>query len=284
MTPINDVAGKTWLYDWGISIFTWVFSLTVHGSERENCIIISEIDGLLFILCQIIGQTSGYMSSYFKHAPERKLGKCIFIWWAFRLKFASGNQQQNPQTPCFRRQPLISGFCIRLCRNIYILFWIIENKTRTLIISHLYTFKINVHIFGQSKPITKFSQPGILFSCSSPYHVLSFPHWPGNTDQGMSDIFTIYFLVTSQQDTIAPCDVMGDCSMHCRKRHLQVTISRIPFLLETFIGMVFRLPSYFLNARCIQYRSIHHLNPKCINGLSEVKPVDYSLRNRVKLV
>ena len=32
------------------------------------------------------------------------------------------------------------------------------------------------------------------------------------------------------------------------------------------------------------YKSIHHLNPKCINGLFEVKPANYSLRNPVKLV
>ena len=32
------------------------------------------------------------------------------------------------------------------------------------------------------------------------------------------------------------------------------------------------------------YKSIHHLNPKCISGLFEVKPTNYSLRNPVKLV
>ena len=32
------------------------------------------------------------------------------------------------------------------------------------------------------------------------------------------------------------------------------------------------------------YKSIHHLNPKCISGLFEVKPTKYSLRNPVKLV
>ena len=29
------------------------------------------------------------------------------------------------------------------------------------------------------------------------------------------------------------------------------------------------------------YKSIHHLNPKCISGLFEVKPANYSLRNTV---
>ena len=32
------------------------------------------------------------------------------------------------------------------------------------------------------------------------------------------------------------------------------------------------------------YKSIHHFNPKCISGLFEVKPANYSLRNPVKLV
>ena len=32
------------------------------------------------------------------------------------------------------------------------------------------------------------------------------------------------------------------------------------------------------------YKSIHHLNPKCISGLFELKPTKYSLRNPVKLV
>ena len=32
------------------------------------------------------------------------------------------------------------------------------------------------------------------------------------------------------------------------------------------------------------YKSIHHLNPKCISGLFEVKSTNYSLRNAVKLV
>ena len=32
------------------------------------------------------------------------------------------------------------------------------------------------------------------------------------------------------------------------------------------------------------YKSIHHLNQKCISGLFEVKPTNYSLRNPVKLV
>ena len=31
------------------------------------------------------------------------------------------------------------------------------------------------------------------------------------------------------------------------------------------------------------YKSIDHLNPKCISGLFEVKPTNYSLRNPVKL-
>ena len=32
------------------------------------------------------------------------------------------------------------------------------------------------------------------------------------------------------------------------------------------------------------YKFIYHLNPKCINGLFEIKPTNYSLRNPVKLV
>ena len=32
------------------------------------------------------------------------------------------------------------------------------------------------------------------------------------------------------------------------------------------------------------YKSIHHLNPKCISCLFEVKPTNYSLKNPVKLV
>ena len=32
------------------------------------------------------------------------------------------------------------------------------------------------------------------------------------------------------------------------------------------------------------YKSVHQLNPKCINGLFEIKPTNYYLRNPVKLV